>query len=349
MTLPEREAKKEHKRELKEEKRERKESKRGILSFLRKARFIPRFVPHCSVNKIDRDKTKKYSPEEEAEFDRQEREHNAHEGRDALGEAAVGSAAYEADKHYRDHLNTTAIEGDINKPLPAAPGNHGIGTGEGTGNALAGDNSTSKSSDHHPGGDAAAFGGAGALGEHQRNRASGTTTLTQGSTNAPLDYKPRGTDLGDKLHGVERNRGIEGSTGFPEPGSGFTTTGTTSTSGQHDHGHDATIVGGAAALGEHERRKHDLENVGSTRYNNQSTSITDASMGARNEPYLSHDSAVGAGGIGSAGHERRKHEDGTGLEYNSNVTGSKTTGGIGGDKNRLHKDPPADHPAAQGT
>jgi hypothetical protein len=48
---------------------------------------------------LDRDKNKKYTKEEEEEFDRQEREQNRHTGRDAaLGGAAVGGAAYEAEK-----------------------------------------------------------------------------------------------------------------------------------------------------------------------------------------------------------------------------------------------------------
>lgn len=41
---------------------------------------------------MHRDKSKKYSAEDEAEFDRQEREHNSHAGRDAaLGAGAVGT------------------------------------------------------------------------------------------------------------------------------------------------------------------------------------------------------------------------------------------------------------------
>jgi hypothetical protein len=55
---------------------------------------------------IDRDKNKKYSKEEEDEFDRQEREHHSHAGRDAaVGGAAVGGAAYEADKVILKHGN----------------------------------------------------------------------------------------------------------------------------------------------------------------------------------------------------------------------------------------------------
>jgi hypothetical protein len=114
---------------------------------------------------LDHDKDKKYSPEEEAEFHRQEREHNSHKGRDALGGAAVGTGAYEAEKHHHAHQNTASGLDDTNtnKPLPTAPGNHGIGTGVGTQNALAGDNSTTGQSSHHLGRDAALVGGAGAV------------------------------------------------------------------------------------------------------------------------------------------------------------------------------------------
>lgn len=372
----------------------------------------------------DRDKNKKYTPEEEAEFDRQEREHNSHKGRDALGGAAVGGAAYEAEKHHRDHQHGSGLEGDANKPLPTAPGNHGIGTGAGTQNALAGDNTTSTSSGHHLGRDAALVGGAGAVGEHEHHKHSGTTGTGPNAT--PLDEKPRGTDLGDKLHGIERNRGVPGATGFPDQqcyGTGSSATGTTSSTGagQHHYGRDATAVGGAAALGEHEHRKHEHENVGSAGYGNQSSGITGSSSGT-GQHHLGRDAAVGAGGVGLAEHEHRKHEGATGSGYDntssgltgsnqgqqshlgrdaagvgaaglvgeheyrkhdttsgqqygtgqqssidagqgqqygatgsgydSNLTGSSTAGptntsNISGDRNRLHKDPPANHPAAQ--
>lgn len=394
---------------MKEEKREHKDSKGGLLSFLRKSPSSPFPCSHpTNVHFADRDKNKKYTPEEEAEFDRQEREYNTHKGRDAVGGAAVGGAAYEAEKHHHDHQHTAT-----DKPLPTVPGNHGIGTGAGTQNALTGDNTTSTSSGHHLGQDAAAVSGAAALGEHERS----THTGTHGAT--PLVEKPRGTDIGDELHGVERNRGVQGSTGFRDYGTGTSTTGTgvgsttgtmgTSTTGQHHYGRDATAVGGAADLGEHEHRRHEHENLGSSGVGNQSSGITGSSTGTGNQHHLGRDAGVAAGGTGLAEHEHRKHEGvtrsqydnassgltgsntassgltgsnrglggneyrkdditggqgygttgqqtgltghqssgltGTGSGYDSNVTGSNTTGGIGGDRNRLHKDPPAGHAA----
>merc|ERR1712000_226125 len=156
-------------KEAEKEDKHHEKKKGGLLSFLH------------------RDKSKKYSAEEEAEFDRQEREHNAsqsHTGRNAtLGGAAVaGAGAYAADKHH---------DANTNKSLPTAPGNHGVGTGEGTQNALAGHGHTS--------------------GAHHDDATHGT----------PLPEKPTGRDIGDKLHGVERNRGVTGATGFPDqPGFG---------------------------------------------------------------------------------------------------------------------------------
>merc|ERR1712000_798193 len=248
------EAEKEHKHDMKQAEKEHKhhekeaekddkhheKKKGGLLSFLH------------------RDKSKKYSAEEEAEFDRQEREHNAsqsHTGRNAtLGGAAVaGAGAYAADKHH---------DANTNKSLPTAPGNHGVGTGGGTQNALAGHGHTS--------------------GAHHDDATHGT----------PLPEKPTGRDIGDKLHGVERNRGVTGATGFPDqPGFGDGTTGhqhsvseaTTDQQGhpvgsgvagagygshqagrefplghsKHHSGRDAAAIGGAGLVGEHEYRKRE--------------------------------------------------------------------------------------------
>ena len=206
--------------------------------------------PHtANLCPTDRDKDKKYTAEEEAEFDRQEREHNSHKGRDALGGAAVGGTAYEAEKHHHDHHQAAT-----DKPLPTAPGNHGIGTGAGPQNALASDNTTSTSSGHHLGRDAGVAAGGAGLAEHEHRKhenlaghqSSGITGSSTGagagalgghgqSTHTgthgaiPLEEKPRGTDIGDKLHGVERNRGVPGPTGFPDSqgyGTGSSTAGT---------------------------------------------------------------------------------------------------------------------------
>jgi hypothetical protein len=230
---------------------------------------------HCT----DRDKSKKYTPEEEAEFDRQEREHHdSHKGRDAgiaTAGAAGAGALYESDKHH--HAGQTA---DTNKALPTAPGNNGIGTGAGTQNALAGDNT---SSGHHYGRDTGL--GAGAVGaagvaEHEHDKHSGAT---------PLAEKPKGKDLGDMLHGVERNRGVPGSSGFPGTEGFGTGTG-------------------------------------------EPLAASEATTDQTGQPITSH----AGSGLGS--------------NTQSEYTGSGTTGvqeGADG-RNRLHKDPPASHPASQG-
>ena len=128
------------------------------------------------------------------------------------------------------------------KPLPVAPDNNDIGTGEGTQNALIMD----------------------------RKRGEGYDMDTTG-TGHPLAvgsdaYQPPGTTLGDKLHGVERNRGVndgmteagyDTTTGMT--GAGYdTTTGTTGT-GTHHLGRDAAIGAGGVGLAEHEHRKHEEE------------------------------------------------------------------------------------------
>jgi hypothetical protein len=100
LTAAEREEKRENKHEEKEAKREHHEEKKshGLLGFLRMSITLAG-VWEMTNDFVDRDKNKKYTKEEEDEFDRQEREHNSHKGRDAaLGGAVVGGAAYEAEK-----------------------------------------------------------------------------------------------------------------------------------------------------------------------------------------------------------------------------------------------------------
>lgn len=385
----EKHAEKDHKKDVKEAEKDDKhqeKKKGGFLSFLH------------------RDKSKKYSAEEEAEFDRQEREHNAaqsHTGRNAaIGGAAVagaGAGAYAADKHH---------DADTNKSLPTAPGNHGIGTGEGTQNALAG-------------------------------AVTGSSTHPDEATHGtPLPLKPAGKDIGDKLHGVERNRGVTGATGFPDqPGFGDGTTGhqhsaseaTTNQKGrpvgtgttgegygsqqtgrefplghskhdsgytdktspthatsQHQTGHhtgrDAAVLGGAGLVGEHEYRNHDTttgHQSGLTGSQGQSgLSGSQPSSGYQSvldpgsqshlsntgkQDYRQHDTTSGyqagreTSGLGStsqqdyrqpdttSGYQTGQHHDtSTG---SSGLTGSKTSDLSG--RNRLHKDPPPNHPASQ--
>jgi hypothetical protein len=124
------------------------------------------------------------------------------------------------------------------KPLPVAPGNNGIGTGDGTQNALVTDRKRGE------GYDMASTTGTGI--------GTGTGHPLAAGTDA---YQPPRTTLGDKLHDVERNRGVnDGMTG-----AGYdTTTGTTGT-GTHHLGRDAAVGAGGVGLAEHEHRKHEEE------------------------------------------------------------------------------------------
>jgi hypothetical protein len=288
----------------------------------------------------DRDKNKSYTPEEEAEFDRQEREHHdSHKGRDAgiaAGAGAGAGALYASDKH--QYAGQTA---DTNKSLPTAPGNNGIGTGAGTQNALAGD---STSSSHHYGRDAAL--GAGAVGaadvaEHEHNTHSGPT---------PLAEKPKGKDLGDILHGVERNRGVPGSSGYPGTegygtGIGGALAGTDAsqagrseaTTDQAGHPLSSTAGSELGATGQHRK--------------------TDSGYAAGSNDYSgSHQTGDNITLPGSTGlahdYEYRKQDTTSGLmgsntqpEFtDSNITGVNES--VDG-RNRLHKHPPAGHPASQ--
>lgn len=311
---------------------------------------------------LDRDKSKKYSAEEEADFERQEREHNAaqsHTGRNAaLGGAAVaGTGAGVYAVHH---------DADTNKSLPTAPGNHGIGTGAGTQNALAGNTSS--------------------------------TAHDSATHGTPLPLKPAGRDIGDILHGVERNRGVTGSAGFhDQPGFGDGLTGhseaTTDQQGRpigsgttgagygsqqterefplghskHDTGYtdktspthasshtgrDAAALGGAGLLGEHEHRKHDATTT--TGQHSGLTGFQGHSGLSGNQQHSGLTGSHGQSGLSGTQDYNQQSQGTSGLgsstgqyqDTSSGLTGSKTSDLSG--RNRLHKDPPASHPAAQG-
>lgn len=177
--------------------------------------------------------------------------------------------------------------------------------------------------------------------------------------------KPVGKDLGDKLHGVERNRGVQGSTGFPQgqhetdrdgrPIGGAGVAGAHSTSGQHHTGRDAAIVGGAGAAGlagEHEHRKHETASgqTSGLTGSNQYSSTTGSDTHPTTAPYDTTTSgqhhhkgrdAAALGGAGLVGeHEHRKHDgttrprsDITDPSYQSTSTGRQydnTSSGLTG-------------------
>ncbi|CZR66004.1 uncharacterized protein PAC_15904 [Phialocephala subalpina] len=331
----EKELKKEHKHDQKQlekeqkhdEKAARKESKGGLFGFLH------------------RDKNKKYTPEEEQEFDRQEREHNnSHKGRDAAlgtaGVGALGAGAYEAEKHH--HTGT-----DTDKPLPYAPGNQGVGTGAGS------DNTTTGQKDHHYGRNAAlGTGAAGAAGYavHEHDKTHST----------PLSNKPVGEDLGDKLHGAERNRGVTGTSGFPGTegygsgvvGSGTTHTTTGATSGSDAYGsgthvpseastdqYGNPIDSGIVASGtgrDYPTGTHVPSQASTDQYGKPvGEGLTSGSSGSQGH-HFGRDAALGTGAAGAAGvaaHEHRKHDSGyqpsSTTGYDNKTAASGLTGSTG--------------------
>ncbi|XMA15507.1 hypothetical protein WAI453_008298 [Rhynchosporium graminicola] len=377
-----REAEKEHKHDLKQAEKDHKiEEKRAEKHSEKDHKHVEKEKKHGFLSFLHRDKSKKYSAEEEADFERQEREHHAsqsHTGRNAaVGTTVVGGVAL--DVHH---------DVDTNKALPTAPGNHGVGTGAGTQNALAGHNS------------------------------SGHDSATQGT---PLPLKPAGRDIGDILHGVERNRGVTGASGFSnEPGFGdgthphahseattdqsgnpvgHATTGAGygsqqagrefplghsqhgathtdndsplhSTSQHHNTGRDTAALGGAGLVGDHEHRKHDTttgqhsgltgshgtSGLSSNQHHSGLTGSHEPSALSGNQQHSGLTGSHGSSGLSGnqttsgyqTGHETSGLGSSTGQydHESSGLTGSNTSDLSG--RNKLHKDPPAGHPAAQG-
>ncbi|KAF7864241.1 uncharacterized protein EAF02_010209 [Botrytis sinoallii] len=190
--------------------------------------------PHTSnlANKAD--------PRVDSDLSKQQ---NHHYGRDAAVAGAVGGAAYEANKHHHNSANTTAgphssnIENKVDPRVDsdrsreqhhygrdaALAGGAGTAAYEAnkhhnTANTTAGPHSSNlenkvdprvdsdrSKEGHHYGRDAALVGGAAGT-AYEANKHHNTHGL---------DQKPVGKDLGDKLHGAERNRGVNGPTGFP--------------------------------------------------------------------------------------------------------------------------------------
>ncbi|CAD6439819.1 7eab8180-50c8-4b7c-9188-b8c7d34415db [Sclerotinia trifoliorum] len=112
-----------------------------------------------------------------------------HYGRDAALAGGAATTAYEADKHHHNNANATTGPHSSNLENKVDPRVDSDRSREG----------------HHYGRDAALAGGAAgtAYEVNKHHNAHGT------------EHKPVGKDIGDKLHGVERNRGVNGPTGFP--------------------------------------------------------------------------------------------------------------------------------------
>ncbi|KAG9246035.1 hypothetical protein BJ878DRAFT_498782 [Calycina marina] len=168
-----------------------------------------------------------------------------HKGPVVLGGPAVGATTHEAaaDKHglgtsHDSNLHTGTDSG------PLGSGHHGT------------------TSTSHTGRDAALGVGAAGAAEHEHNKSK--------HDSSSLTEKPVGTDTGDKLHGVERNRGVQGhSSTVGDSGhhiggsqnSSHVGHGHTTGAGEHSShtGRDAAVLGGAAYEGQkHEPSTHHI-------------------------------------------------------------------------------------------
>jgi hypothetical protein len=134
--------------------------------------------------------------------------------------------------------------------------------------------------------------------------------------------------------------------------------GQTETIGTSHHlGHDAAVGAGGVGLAEHENRKHEGTSSGLTGSNQGYDNTTSSGLTGSNQGQ--HHYGRDAAGLGAAGvigeHEYRKHNATSG--QHSGLTGSEfgntstATGPnqpiVGDERNRLHKEPPLGHPAAQ--
>lgn len=197
---------------------------------------------HGLLGLLHRDKNKKYTKEEEAEFDRQEREHNSRHGLAGAGTGVAG-AAYEAEK---------------NKPLPPNPAQAQTGTGYNQGQEM---NLADRT--RHTGATTSAPAYSGGMVDAQgnptreQNTMGGEIPVQQSeyarNTNTSSNYGPHGT-VGNKLDPrVDSDRdgrsGLGGSSVYPSgagdgrdyPVDGNTTgtgEGLTSKVAQRDDGHN---------------------------------------------------------------------------------------------------------------
>jgi hypothetical protein len=359
LTQAERDAKREHKHELKEEKKEHKNHHLGrdtaVAGGVGGAAYEAEKHHHNQQNlggpghsAIAGGPTTSHTAggAQSSELPDHSRDH--HYGRDAAVAGGVGGAAYEAEKYHnahQQHANPGLTGSSTEKPLPTAPGNHGIGTGAGPQNSLAGGSATQ----HHTGRDAAlGAGGTAGLAAHEHNQ-------HQQGGSVPLAEKPLGKDLGDHLHGVERNRGVVGSSGYTgsegygngTPGSfpGGVSEATIDQNGRgigsgtgHHLGRDAAIGAGAGGLAAHEHKKHDSGYQGGL-------------VGSGNDTTGQHTS--GLGGIGE--NEYRKNDMTSGAYTSAQQpslprAGENYATGVNDSsdgRNRLRKDPPLGHPGAQ--
>jgi uncharacterized protein YfiM (DUF2279 family) len=203
-----------------------------------------------------------------------------HYGRDAaVGAGGVGLAEHEHRKHERER--ETGVGSTTGT---------GIGSNTGAYSEDLAYTGTTGSADHHYGRDAAVGAGGVGLAEHERRK-----------------------------HERERETGVGSSTGLGSNTGAYgddpNYTGTTGVTGHH-YGRDAAVGASGVGLAEHEHRKHEREREAGVDSN---TGIGSTAGAYRDDPsytgtagdsghHYGRDAALGAGGVGLAEHEHRKHE-----------------------------------------
>jgi len=220
-----------------------------------------------------------------------DRSKDHHYGRDA---ALAGGAAYEANKHLGHNNNTHTTHGPTNTTTSTTAGPHDSNLANKADPRVDSD----RSKDHHYGRDAALAGGAGGA-AYEANKHLGHDNNTH-LNKTPLDQKPPGKDLGDHLHGVERNRGVPGDTGFPHSEGhhhGSTSSGTTGLASQRDPAVGTGVPGaprGNVLKGEHQHH-HGHEHAHDVQHNNGGLAGPEHLITApvMNDPKANHD-LVGA-------------------------------------------------------
>lgn len=169
--------------------------------------------------------------------------------------------------------------------------------------------------------------------------AAGTYATQQGHSRDSIDSSSRehtqGSTLGEKLHGHDRDRGVVGQTGFVDQSAHNTTS---STSGETTH--KKTI--GDILHGTERNRGI----VGDNPYPEGGAPKTDLNQ-VTGQPFETS-TVHGTHTLGTDGHSNLTSATGTTTTTGSTLPGDSTTlGSEHHERNRLHKDPPAGHPASQ--
>jgi len=293
------------------------------------------------------DKDRKHAEKEhEKELKHAEKDHDKHDKHEKKEHKGFLSFLHrdkskKYSKEEEDEFDRQEREHDSNTKRNAALG---AGAGVAAGGAAHG-------AHHHSGTDHADTNkplpvapGSSTTGQHNTGHSS--TTGHQGPI--PEAEKPAGTTIGDILHGVERNRGVPGPTGFPDEqarhdvdefGNPRGSVAGQGGSSNISRGHDGTATGlglgagsGAGALGSNDHRKHQIETAASANQHQSSGGITSTGLTDRTkhgDNTTTHSSGLTGShhgtGVGQSGNTSGQYDNTTG--QSTGLTGSNQTTG----------------------